>query len=141
VRPLCKQFQRRAYHAKADALRMVVDVSASFLREEANLEEDVGFVAEVTMPLDAQLKELDLSSVLITFSDDTLGWIVQHDSSMSWKEVVPVVEPQSEAIKANLRFVPGAVLRVAGKVSSSAPARIQVSRDHRLQITFKVILT
>jgi hypothetical protein len=136
VRPLCKHSQRQAYHVETDALRSVVNVTSSFLREKANLEEAVGCVAEVTMPLDAQLKELNLSSVSVTFSDDTPGWIVQHDPSMPWKEVVPVVGPQSEATKANLRFFPGAVLQLAGKVAASTPSQIQVSRDRRSKITF-----
>jgi hypothetical protein len=136
VRPLCKHSQLQAYNVETDALRSVVNVTSSFLREKANLEEAVGCVAEVTMPLDAQLKELNLSSVSVTFSDDTPGWIVQHDPSMPWKEVVPVVGPQSEATKANLRFFPGAVLQLAGKVAASTPSQIQVSRDRRSKITF-----
>lgn len=136
VRPLCKHSYRQAYYVETDALRSVVNVSASFLREKANLGEAVGCVAEVAIPLDAQLQELDLSSVLITFSDDTPGWIVQHDPSMPWKEVVPVVGPRSEATKANLRFFPGAVLQLAGKVAASTPSQIQVSRDRRSKMSF-----
>lgn len=100
-------------------------MSRSFLREQGDLDEEVGFVAEIAIPLDAHLKSLTLSSVTIKFSADLAQRTIRHDPDARWQDVLRV--EGTEITEANLDFTPGRPLRLAGKVTSSLACAIQVS--------------
>jgi hypothetical protein len=112
-----------------------VAIAASCVRNEANVGDDVGIIVEVTMPRNAQLETLSLSSVTIQFSGGPVDWAIEHDDGLEPSTAVTFTHDR----KANLRFQPGRILRLVGNVTSVAVANVRVSRPAHIVVNVGIL--